>query len=87
MSGIFQIIYHPDLEKRDFPKISPEILKRILKAIDSKLLHFPEEFGEPLRRTLKGYWKLRVEDYRVIYKVEGKTIFIWKIGHRRDVYE
>ncbi len=47
----------------------------------------PQEFGEPLRRTLKGYWKLRVGDYRVIYKVIGITVLILRIGHRREVYE
>jgi len=87
MSELFQIIYHPDLEKRDFPHLAPEILKRILKAIDTKLVHFPQEFGEPLRRTFKGYWKLRVGDYRVIYKITGKTILVLRIGHRRNVYE
>ncbi len=47
----------------------------------------PQEFGEPLRRTLKGYWKLRVGDYRVIYKVIETTVLILRIGHRREVYE
>jgi mRNA interferase RelE/StbE len=47
----------------------------------------PEECGEPLRKTLKGYWKLRVGDYRVVFKVEGEEITILGIRHRRDVYE
>jgi hypothetical protein len=29
----------------------------------------PQEYGTPLRKTLKGYWKLRVGDYRVVYKI------------------
>jgi mRNA interferase RelE/StbE len=37
--------------------------------------------------NLKGYWKLRVGDWRVIYKIEARTVTILRIGHRREVYE
>jgi mRNA-degrading endonuclease RelE of RelBE toxin-antitoxin system len=33
-------------------------------------------YSEPLRRTLKGYRKLRVGDYRIVLKVEGADILI-----------
>lgn len=83
----FEIIYHPDVLEKDLPRISPAIKDRSRKSIETKLLHAPEEFGEPLRRTLKGYWKLRVGDWRIIYRVEGKTVIVFRIGHCRDVYE
>jgi len=86
MKPVFEIIYHPDVPARDLPRISHEIKNRIRKTIEEKLTVVPQEFGVPLRRTLKGYWKLRVGDYRVIYKLEGKTAIIFKIGHRREVY-
>jgi mRNA interferase RelE/StbE len=35
---------------------------------------------------LKGYWKLRVGDWRVIYKIQCKTLTILRIGHRREIY-
>ena len=60
---------------------------RIRKTIETKLAYAPQNFGEPLRRSLKGYWKLRVGDWRVIYKVEGKSVVILRIGHRREIYE
>ena len=82
----FEILYHPDVPRKDLPKITEDIKRRIKRAIESKLTKSPEEFGEPLRRTLKGYWKLRVGDYRVIYKLEAKLVIILKIGHRREVY-
>lgn len=83
---MFEIIYHPDVQK-DLTHISSEIKQRIRKTIESKLTLAPHEFGETLRRTLKGYWKLRVGDYRVIYKIEGNTVIIFRIGHRREIYE
>ena len=88
MNPPFQIIYHPDVAIKDLPKIAHPVKERIRKAIELKLSQAPEEFGEPLRRTLKGYWKLRVGDYRVIYKVMQSTaVLILRIGHRREVYK
>ena len=87
MNPSFELVYHPDVFKKDLPRISHDVKQRIRKAIEVKLTSAPEEFGEPLRRTLKGYWKLRVGDYRVIYKVEGKTVIVLRMGHRREIYE
>lgn len=47
----------------------------------------PEEYGEPLRKTLKGYWKLRVGDYRVVFRVEGDEITVFGIRHTDDIYK
>ena len=46
----------------------------------------PEKYGEPLKKELFGYRKLRVEDYRVIYRIrkETVTVLVLKIGARRD---
>ena len=82
----FEIFYHPDI-KKDLSKISTPDKHRIQKAIETKLTIAPEEFGEPLRRTLKGYWKLRVGDWRVIFQTQHKTVTILRIGHRREVYD
>ncbi|MFP3998637.1 MAG: glycoside hydrolase 100 family protein [Desulfobacterales bacterium] len=42
------------------------------------------EYGEPLRKTLKNYRKLRVGDYRIVFRVEGNEIFVPGICHRRE---
>lgn len=86
MTNRYEIVYHPGIPK-DLARISFPDKQRIRKSIEAKLLSAPEEFGEPLRRTLKGYWKLRVGDYRVIYKVSGKTVLVLRIGHRSEVYK
>ena len=61
--------------------------KRIKSAIETRLAQAPHRYGKPLRKTLKGYWKLRVGDYRVVYKVVDKEIWILGIIHRKKVYE
>ena len=35
----------------------------------------------------KGYWKLWVGDYRVVFKVVGAEVRILGIGHRKHVYD
>ena len=87
MKSDFEVIYHPDVVAKDLPKISHDIKERIRRSIEAKLTSAPEEFGDPLRRTLKGYWKLRVGDYRVIYKIAAKTVIVFRIGHRREIYD
>lgn len=43
--------------------------------------------GLPLRSSLKGYRKLRIGNYRVIYLIRKPDIIILLIGHRSDVYK
>jgi mRNA interferase RelE/StbE len=82
----YGIIYHAEVAK-DILKFPNNIKARIRKSIENRLLVDPLKYGEPLRRTLQGYRKLRVGDYRVIYKIEKKTIVVLKIGHRKEVYK
>ncbi|ODS32122.1 MAG: Plasmid stabilization system protein [Candidatus Scalindua rubra] len=82
----YHLFYHPDIQKEDLPNIPKNVKERIRRAIEQRLLIEPEKYGEPLKRGLKGYRKLRVGDYRVIYKVEKENIIILKIGHRKEVY-
>lgn len=83
----FTLVYHPEVKKQDIPGLNRDISKRIQRAIESRLTTEPERYGEPLRRTLKGYWKLRVGDYRVVFKVVKTEVWIFAIINRRDVYQ
>ena len=82
----YQVRYHPDVAAVDLPKINRDILDRIRRAIERRLLEHPELYSEPLRKTLKTYRKLRVGDYRVVLKVEDRVVTILAICHRRHVY-
>ena len=82
----YRLCYHPDVAEEDLPEIPKNMQERIRKAIEERLLVGPGKYGEPLRRGLYGYRKLRVGDYRVIYKVDKKNIVIFKIGHRKEAY-
>jgi mRNA interferase RelE/StbE len=82
----YTLKYHPDVKKTDIPKIDAKKRKTIQRAIEERLATRPEIYGKPLQRTLKGFWKLRVGDYRVVFKVSNETISIYGIIHRKNVY-
>jgi mRNA interferase RelE/StbE len=87
MNTRFIIRYHYAVCEQDIPRLSHEWRERIRRAIEAKLTIHPDIFGKPLRRSLAGCRKLRVENYRVIFTVVAHAVYIWAIGHRRDVYE
>ena len=83
----FKLFYHPDVRKIDIPKLDRRMQERIKRAIKSRLATAPHQYGEPLKRTLKGYWKLRVGDYRVVFKLSGTEVWIFGIIHRKEIYD
>jgi mRNA interferase RelE/StbE len=84
---MFTILYHERVVSRDIPALAPEWKDRIKRAIAERLTSEPALYGKPLRRSLKGYWKLRVSDYRVIFRIEKNTVKILVIQHRSVVYD
>ncbi|GAB6059473.1 type II toxin-antitoxin system RelE family toxin [Desulfonatronum parangueonense] len=83
----YRLLYHRDVKTKDLPRIDARVQQRIRIAIESRVQIAPDVYGLPLRKTLKGYWKIRIGDYRVVYKVDGYSILIYCICHRRDVYQ
>ena len=82
----FTLHYHPLVRVDDLPLIDRKAKDRIRKAIEERLQTAPYDYGEPLRKTLKGYWKLRVGDYRVVFRVIESEVWILGIRHRKSVY-
>lgn len=84
----YKIFYDLGSKNKDYKKIPPVIREVIRKAIEKKLTIDPVNFGKPLRYCLKGYRRLRVGDYRVIYKIDDDRVIvvIVDIDHRKNVY-
>ena len=61
------------------------ISQRIAKKINELSIN---PFFNDVKR-LKGIhgYRLRIGDYRVIFDIEGDSIFILKIGHRKNIYK
>ena len=71
----------------DLGKLDRLITRRIIKKVTWFAKNFEKITPEPLSGGLKGMFKLRVGDWRVVYKVEGEKAQICFVGHRRDVYD
>ena len=40
-----------------------------------------------LRGNLAGNSRIRTGDYRVVFRIVGNTVIVWKTGYRGDVYD
>jgi mRNA interferase RelE/StbE len=79
-------IYFKKSVWKDFQSIPKKDLKKIMKVIES-LSKDPRPSG---CRKLSGQerYRLRQGQYRIIYSIQDDEISIWivKVGHRKDVY-
>jgi mRNA interferase RelE/StbE len=83
---VFRLLYHPAVAADDLPLIPRNLRARIARAIEQRLAAAPDRAGTPLRGNLKGYWKLRAGDYRVVYAVRRTEVWVLAIRHRATVY-
>lgn len=81
----YRLAFHAEFPD-DLRGIPSNIAGRILKAVEGRLGKAPEQYGERLRQSLHGFWKMRVGDYRVIYEIAGSEVRIYGVLDRRDVY-
>lgn len=83
---MFEITYHHKIPE-DISDISSLHKSTIKKAIEEKLTIQPEFFGKPLQFSLVGLRSMRVGDYRVIFQLKKKEVFVVLIAHRSVVYK
>ena len=78
-----QIKKSAEKELRKIPK--KELIKIINKI--QNLSEDPHPVGS-IKISNQEKYRLRIGNYRVLYKVEDNilTIFIIKVGHRKDIY-
>ncbi len=72
----------------DLKKLDPPVQRRIVDAIQTKLLADPFKHGKKLvGKTGPGRWRFRVGDYRIRFDIEGRTLLFYRVRHRREIYE
>lgn len=85
----YHVEYLEIVLKEDLPALPKAVRATIKKAVEERLMVDPVGFGKPLRYSLKGHRRLRVGDYRLVYRIDVKkeTVIIIAIKHRKDVYQ
>ena len=84
---MYEILYSDEVVNEDLPSILEPWKSEIRKTIEAKLMTRPEVYSRPLRRSLKGYRKMRVGDYRIVLRIEDNVVNVFVIQHRSVVYE
>ena len=79
-------IYWDHRAVRKLKKLDNQTIILILNSI-SKLYENPEQAGKPLTENKKGLFRLRVGEYRVLYKIDKELIRIFDVGHRKNIYD
>ncbi|HEX21237.1 MAG TPA: type II toxin-antitoxin system RelE/ParE family toxin [Actinobacteria bacterium] len=87
---MWQIKIHHQVVDEDFKTINKHDQSIILKTIYKNLTVSPKKYSSPLRKELnkelKGYWKLKISHYRVVYRIEKNVVkvLVLKVGMRRN---
>ena len=86
MSSVWTVLIHPLVFTEDLKRLDPSAQQEILPTLRKRLFLDPKAYGKPLGGELAGLWRLRVGDYRAIYRIveDRVEVLILKIGIRRD---
>lgn len=75
--------------QREFNRLPRQDRARILRFIEERIVRgHPRRVGHPLSGEFAGLWSYRVGDFRMIARIEDRTItvVIVRISNRREVY-
>ena len=70
---------------QNIEKLESSTAKRIIKKVE-ELSQNPCSKDIKRLKGIEGF-RLRVGDYRVIFEIEGNTIYVLKVGHRKHIYD
>ena len=73
-----------------FKNLDKAVQKIVFKWIINRLIDTenPGAYGKPLKANLKGYWRYRIGNYRMITEIRDKELVIVaiSIAHRKESY-
>ncbi len=76
---------------RDFARLDKSIQKRIFQFLQQRIApaENPRAFGKALMHQLRGLWRYRVGDYRVLCQIEDErlTVLVVEVEHRSRAYD
>ena len=80
----FQLEFKPKAVK-DLDKLPTEMAGRVIQKLES--LRSGLKSGDVKRLTnFSPEYRLRVGDYRALFEVEGTSIVVYRVIHRREAY-
>ncbi len=91
---LWRIEYKEEVIK-DFSRLGKSTANKLYKRLSTLLQKIndenidPKKLLKPLVGNLSGFWKYRIEDYRVIFRIEENklVLLVLHVGHRSSVYK
>ncbi|MBK9040126.1 MAG: type II toxin-antitoxin system RelE/ParE family toxin [Bdellovibrionales bacterium] len=88
-SKVYEVVFKKSAAK-ELQGLPQKIQRKIIDAIQLISLNpYTELLQIKKMKGAESLYRIRIQDYRVIYLIENKMIkvTIIKIGHRKEVYE
>lgn len=83
-------IEYSDTALKKLQKLDRQSSRAVADYMDERIANAenPRDFGKALTGSLKGRWRFRVGDYRVICSIKDDrlVVLVIDVGHRREVY-
>lgn len=84
----FELVITRDAQK-EIASLGPRIGEQVLRATDRLLERYqagerPQDM-KPIR-GIPGNFRIDSGEYRILYRVAGTVITVWRVRHRRDSY-
>jgi mRNA interferase RelE/StbE len=86
---MYRVVLLPKAEKA-YARAEASLARKLAKSFEL-LEANPSQHrnSKPLTGPLKGCFRLRAGDYRIVYQIDAraKTVYVVRIAHRKDVYQ
>jgi mRNA interferase RelE/StbE len=85
---VWQIEFEKKADKQ-FGSLDFPIQKKIVRYLRERIADDPKIFGKELTGDRAGLWRYRIEDYRVICKLQDArlVVLVMDVGHRKEIYK
>ena len=79
----YQLAFKPRVRK-DLRALSSETVLRVIQTIE----RLSDDLSGDVKRLTNTTpeYRLRVGDYRILFQIEGHTVTVYRVVHRREAY-
>jgi mRNA interferase RelE/StbE len=83
----YRLLWH-EQALNDLKELDQQTVGKIVSRVKNYLSQNPEKLGKPLKGVLKGLYRYRLGDHRIIYAIDRaeNQISILYVGKRKDIY-
>lgn len=83
------LIEWDDRAQKELRSLDKSIQRKILEYLRERTTENPRTFGKELSGNKTGLWRYRVENFRIICRLEDKKLIVLvvAVGHRKEIYD